>query len=324
MPETCEIAFNGDVKQLLTDLRNAIPSQNDTATSNSSSDSPKNNSPHDSSPPLGNYQLSADINAKALSHIIQTLASIDNKFETLTMEINSLKNELEDSKKMISVQRQEIEDLKKANESLTAKTIANESNARRNSLLLSGPLVSGNDTHSPNLLREQAVQQIKNVYNFDLPKNEIASCHRVPGKERSKDRIILTLTNNFIKSDLMSKVVQMDKRNGVALNINEHLSQYHASLLYQLRNLRKTNHNKIFSCFSRNGRVFYKAQKDSKPTLISKPDEITDLAKEIAQHGALLRRRSVNQLSQSQNRNRSDRTLRSSANNHPTSPSASH
>ena len=289
-----EINFTGDAQKLLKDLLHVNLKENESATNTSSSTTSDISTSNDDHP------LPADMNAKALAYIMQTLRSIDDKFATLTSEINSLKKEIMDSHKTISDQRQEIEDLKKTNLSLTQKLNDNEMHARSNALLLSGPMVYANNEQSPQLLRDKVVQDIKNVYDFDLPKAEISNCVRIRGKVKTNDRIILSLTNNFVKSDLMSKVIQSDKRNGVTLNINEHLSQYNSDLLYRLRTLRKANPNKIFACFSRNGRIFYKAHKDSKPNLISKPDDVTSLANELAQHGTLLRRPPLNHGNQTQ------------------------
>ena len=305
MPEINEIKFTGDLKELLKDLMNVKPAPTDYIDKTK-----KTNNLHGNSRPPAT-QLSADVNAKALVYIINTLSSIDNKCATLTNEIFTLKTELQESQKKIASQSEEIEELKTTNKLLIQQLNHTESKARSNAVVLSGLLINASNKQSPRVLRDQAVQHIKNVYNFDLPVQEISNCERVWSKERSNDKIILSLTNNFVKSDLITKVIRTDKRNGVNLNVDEYLSQYHANLLYQLRTLRKTNPNKIFACFSRNGRIFYKVRKDSKPTLISAPDDVTALANELAQYGTLVRRLSHGNSTQGQQG--SDRTLRSSS-----------
>ena len=127
------------------------------------------------------------------------------------------------------------------------------------------------------------MHHIKNVYNFDLAKSDVNDCNRFRGKDENDQRIILTLKNAITKSELISKVIKTDKKNGMNLNINEYLSTNNANLLYKLRCLRKEHKNKIFSCFSRNGFVFYKAQKDSRPQQILREEDIAQLSTKLQQ-----------------------------------------
>jgi hypothetical protein len=119
----------------------------------------------------------------------------------------------------------------------------------------------------------------------------VLDCQCLRGKEDSinnNERIILSLSNNITKSALISKVIKTDKSKGVNLSVNEYLSSYNAHILYKLRFLRKEHRNSIFACFSRNGLVYYKARKDSRPKLVNREEEIEDLANELRNHTGML------------------------------------
>lgn len=94
-------------------------------------------------------------------------------------------------------------------------------------------------------------------------------------------QILLSLNNAIVKNELMSAVIQKNKKDGVALNIGEFLTKHNSNIFYQMRTLRKNHQGKIFSCFSRQGRIFYKLTKDAKPTLISGQADVDELASKL-------------------------------------------
>ena len=237
------------------------------------------------------------LSAKAFLQILKSLKSLQGDMASLQAsvthannEIAQLQQKLQDSNELINTQQTAIEDLRATNETLLKKNNDLEARQKSNKILLSGPLIDIDNNLTPRQLRDQAIQNIKTVYNHDIAPSVIQNCERLRGTTKQKDRLILSFSNDFSKSDLISKVIQTDKSNGVNLNINEYLSAHNANLLYQLRMLRKSNKNAISSCFSRNGRIYYKAQKESKPKLIVDVSEIEKLKDELRQHGALLRR----------------------------------
>ena len=94
---------------------------------------------------------------------------------------------------------------------------------RSNKVLLSGPLVNIQNSLTPRQLRDEAIKHIKTVYNYDVPKSDITNCRRLRGATKQKDRIILSFANDFSKNDLISKVIETDKSQGVNLSINEYI-----------------------------------------------------------------------------------------------------
>ena len=167
--------------------------------------------------------------------------------------------------------------------------------SRANTLLLSGATINAlDDNVSPSNIVAHSLTGIKDTYNFDLKKEDVQHCQRLRGKDNKPDRILLTLNNGFTKSDLMSSVIQKNKSQGVALNVNEYLSTYNGHLLYRLRQLRKTYNGKVFSSFSRNGRIFYKIRKNSRPILIKDDKDLDVMETQLQNHGFLMDRASGN------------------------------
>lgn len=271
MNPAAEITTNQPLSDLVDELLIVQPTANNSTDNTNGVDSSE----------LQNLNL----NSRALVQIIRSLQTIDNRLTelhtTITQEIGELKKELQDSHKIINEQKSIVEKLQKQNDLLEKKLNDAEMDSRSNKLVLSGSLIKMPRNMTPSQMRNEAIQHIKSVYNYDLPKDNIVDCKRLRGKDdASDDRIILSLDNAFLKSDLMTTVIQKDKRKGVPLNINEYLTSFNANLLYHLRGTRKKYPNKIFSCFSRQGRVYYKRLKNSKPKLIAKMEDINNLTKE--------------------------------------------
>lgn len=200
----------------------------------------------------------------------------------ISADVMSIKEELSIYKKITSDYGVKIEKLERENVSLQKKVNDLEADSRVNTVMLSGPSLNNiNDHLAPRQLLDQSIAKIKQTYNYNLKKTDVANCRRIRGKNRDDKRVLITFNNAFVKSDLISSVIKKDKKNGVNLNVNEYLSFHNANLLYNLRELRKTNKAKIYSCFTRYGRVYYKLQKDSKASLISSDKDIASLASKL-------------------------------------------
>ena len=114
---------------------------------------------------------------------------------------------------------------------------------------------------------------------------------------RTKDnstngQLLLTINNAIVKNELISAVIQKDKKNGVS----KFLTKRHANLLYQLRCLRKKYQGKIFSCFSRHGYIYYKLTQEASPIIISGQAEIDHLTSEL-EKGAIPTARNLQEVS---------------------------
>ena len=243
-----------------------------------------------------------------ISQLIKIQLELLNLFKSFCININNtndeiirLKKEVLDNKKLAD---DSIGQLNKENTTLRHKIDDLEVHSRGNSLILSGPLIITRNNSTPADLINQSKVNIKKVYDFDLNMNDVYDCRRIPNNDDStNDRVILTLKSPLIKNEIITKVIRKDKRNGVPLNINEYLSSKNSNLLYQLRNLRNLNKSKIYSCFSRNGRVFYKALKNSRPKLITSEDDILALSNELQNSAIPMQSRNLQNTSQNHGRN---------------------
>ena len=214
-------------------------------------------------------------------HILRTLQQLNLNMKGLREEMASVKEEVSYYKTLSNDYKSKIEKLESENKNLLNKVDFLETNDRMNTLLLSGPLVKISANSTPSDLVDQSIKNIKQVYNFDLRKNDIIKCTKIKAQNQRRGQILLTLGSNLRKNELISTVAVKDKRNGVPLNINEFLSTRNANLLYQLRMLRKDNKEKIYSCFSRHGRVYYKPNQNSTPKLIASERDIAQLIDNI-------------------------------------------
>jgi hypothetical protein len=188
-----------------------------------------------------------------------------------------VKNDLAVIKKQNEGYENKIKVLTKENKLLQSKISNLETATRSKQLILSGPLLRETKNASPEELVDASVRHIKNVYNFELDRSTIEDCHHFK-RTGQVPQLLLSLNNTYTKNQIIRSVINTDKTRGIDLNINEYLSSCNSNLLYRLRLLRKENRNKIFSCFPRNGRVFFKIKKDSRPKLIVSEDDIADLA----------------------------------------------
>jgi hypothetical protein len=299
MSKITDIEFGNNVDKLINELSNMHPNKEDmipeVATKEIKSLNKdkqiKNNVNYSCETTMNQGALSNDI----LMEILNSLKVMNGKMSDLqgsvnavTIEITEVKAELTQYKNLVEEYKQEITVLKSTNKSLQQKVNEIEKDSRINKLILSGPIMKFNENSSPEQILDHSIKNIKNVYNFDLTKNDISNCHRLRGKDNNAQRVVLSLNNNIKKSALISKVIQTDKTRGISLSINEYLSSHNSHILWKLRCLRKEHPTRIFSCFSRNGNVFYKAQRDSRPKQLSQQEDIDALADEIREHGMIL------------------------------------
>ena len=218
------------------------------------------------------------VQLEILKHLKELRAGMDNVISELT----AVKLELMDYKKLAQENEKKIQNLEAENKLWQEKAEENEVRNRANTLLLSGPAVKINNSYSPSQLRDQSIKNIKEIYNFDLQKYDVYNCQPLRTKDNTiTGQILLMVNNAIVKNELISAVIKKDKRNGINLNIGEFLTKRNSNVLYQLRNLRRNHKGKIFSCFSRNGSVFYKLTKEARPIKITGQPDIDDLARKV-------------------------------------------
>ena len=154
---------------------------------------------------------------------------------SLREEIHKLRNE----------KQQEID-------SLRSKVCSLEAEKTSLNLILSGRLipaaVHGEDTVSV------ALNVLKTHLNYVLPRNQVSTAYRLGSQPENHvqdhRKIILKLDEAHLKRDLFSsyKTVRVD-----GLYINEELTSEVNNLYYQLRQMRKRNHNVFYRLFTRDG-----------------------------------------------------------------------
>ena len=288
MPEviTNELNSNDNLDSLIRLLSNIQPNNNDLST-----DQPRRSGRQIRNVPDNTNINSEDLNRQVQLELLKGLKSINDKvtnlqasLDSVNQELSGMKNDIADNKRMTDGNIIKIDNLRKENKVLHNKINDLEVRSRSNTLILAGPLVRIDNRQSPDELINQSIINVKDVYNFNLDKNDISDCQRFRGKN---DSILLSFKNYQAKNNLISSVIRKNKSGGVNLNINEYLSSYNADLLFKLRTLRKKYKTKIFSCFSRNGLIFYKARKNSRPKKIISEDDIEAMTNELQTHGFL-------------------------------------
>jgi hypothetical protein len=293
MPGINDITFNENIDELINDLNMVQPNSNDMLpASNKKKPGNKNNATKkvktEEEQTASTVQIAI---LKCLKEIKDNISDLHVSLNDAKQEISSLKGEVGEYKNLVQCQEQKIDSLQNDNNNLQRKINGLERDSRINKVILSGPLIKINNNLSPVELLDQSVKHIKNVYNHDIARIDVSDCYRLRGKEdagiNNNQRIILSFNNTMAKNSLMSSVIKTNKTRGVNLNINEYLSAQNAHILYVLRCLRKKHHDKIFACFSRNGLVYYKAQKESRPKLIIREEDISALSKEIEEYGMI-------------------------------------
>lgn len=244
------------------------------------------------SSPIPSHDTSNELKiiSVGILEIFKQLSSIDAKIDA---KVGDIRTTLENTQLELYEAKQEIADLKQCRDeqdlelhALREQMSKNKQKiddleriSRNNSIILSGPIVKFNQNCTDLELLETVKTAIKNVYGFDLKQFDIGRVQRI-GKDPNRPQILIALNSSFVKNAIMTKVIGTDKTHGIALNINEYLSSNNSNLLYELRRLRKQNPGKIYSSFSRHGRILYKLKKDSKPKILYSVEDLKKLIRD--------------------------------------------
>lgn len=236
---------------------------------------------------VSQQQNSLNINVQL--EILKCLKENKADMNKLMSELTAVKCELNEYKTLAATYENKIQSLETENKSLQTKIEQFEVRNRSNTLVLSGPAIKVNANSSPAQLRDASIKNIKDIYNFELRKENVFNCQQMRMKDgKFNGRLLLTINNAIVKNELISSVIRKDKSDGVNLNIGEFLTKNNSNLLYQMRNLRRKHEGKIFSCFSRQGRIFFKTTKQSQPAIISDQADINDLSLKLEQQKGTL------------------------------------
>ena len=242
--------------------------------------------------PFGRFTQDFESQSK-LDKILSHVESLNSKFDLLSREVSSLKQQLTGA-------LLDIRDLKTKNQSLERELNALKSSPDNNStspamneiqkevrqrcLLFSGPGLKIPQVPNPQLLIEAARITLKRVTGFDLTPNLIDDCRRF-GKDKKDHKILLTFSSVLMKEEVLSKYITRE-RDPDAVNttnndlyVNEFLSQEQAQIFYNMRQLKKNEDFKdqIYSVFTRRGITAYKLKSDSTPKFLRSTSNIEDL-----------------------------------------------
>ena len=233
----------------------------------------------------------ASTNTFAMMHlqILTYLKGIKSGMDIMLNELTAVKLELNEYKQLSRDNEAKIKRLEADNKAWKEKIEETEVRNRANTLVLSGPAIKISNNYSASQMRNDSIKNIKEIYNFNLKKDDVYNCQLMRTKDNKPNgQILLTINNAIAKNDLISAVIKKDKTKGVKLNICEFLTKRNANVLYQLRNLRKDYQGKLFSVFSRNGFIFYKLRKESNPIKISSQADIDKLKKNLEEQNGIL------------------------------------
>lgn len=138
--------------------------------------------------------------------------------------------------------------------------------------ITSGEEITEDSSPLEQLTLEEQVMSFLQAKKIDIQHEDISLCHTLPSKiDKSKPVIVL----KFISRKLRNKVImQAKKLKGTNVYINEHLTKKNGNLAREARLLKKQN--KVFSTWTRNGKVWIKVKEGSQPKIIK---EMKDLDK---------------------------------------------
>ena len=196
--------------------------------------------------------------------------------------------------------KQEVNDLGSKNLVLTEEIGHLQLHSREKFLIFSGPAIKyDKDTHPANLI-SVVKEGLRNHFNVDFSPDLIASCRKFGRRDAASQQILVEFTSLTEKNRIRSLTLPKRKDANAAaslhgpieslsvqsasgsgpnfasthpsssnqLYVNEFLSSYHSNLLYRLRTLKKERAGILYSCFSRNGKIYYKTSFNSNPIYV--------------------------------------------------------
>jgi hypothetical protein len=150
--------------------------------------------------------------------------------------------------------------------------------SRANNLLISG--IPDNGRMNTDL--KLSIIEIAEFLGISLVHSDLTSVYRIPSPSRTQQNARMTMVKFLSKAardEFYSKRAQLKNFTAARLYINEDLTPTRASFYSSVREQVKAL--KLFSCFTKNGDIFVKLTKISRPIKIS---DLKDLNDQVASH----------------------------------------
>lgn len=212
---------------------------------------------------------------KSNEEIEQSISFLSNKYEDMKNTIDCLEKERKLNTTIIQSLEDKIEDIQRnlKSTSLEIRNVPMPSSESKKDLI-------------------KTVQDICKVTNSDLLYSEIKDAYRVSTKT-TKNTIIVELTSNITKNDILKKVKAYNKNypkqklnsshlglmgKPVPIYLSENLTQKTKRLFFLARDMAKTFEYKY--CWTSNGRVYLR-KSDEAPHVLVKDENILESLKSI-------------------------------------------
>ena len=179
-------------------------------------------------------------------------------------QIDILKTELKKKETEIAQLQNDVTNLNDKVENLTKHLDNVEQYERRDTILLSGPVLP-NETQHENTT-QVAIASIKENLKININERDINIAHRLGSSVHQKKRpIIVKLTNRSLKQDLVGACVNLKPQ----LYINESLTPTRLSIFKQVLNVRKTHRAKFQQCYTSDGKIVIKLKNSTQKHMIT-------------------------------------------------------
>lgn len=198
------------------------------------------------------------------------LMGIESNFNAVVTELSELRRENLDLKS-------EVTELKAANNNLVQSIGHLELHTREKFLLFSGPSIKyEKETPMPSLIG-LVRDGLRHQYNIDISPDKVSSCRKFGKRNAEYPKILVEFTTLDEKNRIKTATIpppRGDPHDSTArkpppsVYVNEFLSEYHSNLLFKLRNLRRSHPDKIYSTYSRDGKIYFKSSFRSTPVYV--------------------------------------------------------
>lgn len=256
------------------------------------------------------FQTVVDELKQSNNILLNRISQVEEKCSKVTEELHSFKDSVKNEQTKVNKERAELVakciQQEEGNQILMKKLHALESYSRRDNLVISGlPYSSYSEATTASLPSSSSIQQnddyrendaateaavvdfCRGMLGVEISPNDISIAHRIPVRAQQQQRrnnnnrsssaasgpapVLIRFANRKVR-DRVYKARLLLKSNGCRIYVNEHLTQETQKLLFEVR--QKIASKQAFSCWTKNGSVFYKKSRDGQPIHLS---DITEL-----------------------------------------------
>ncbi|KAK3084898.1 hypothetical protein FSP39_020985 [Pinctada imbricata] len=190
---------------------------------------------------------------------------LSDQIDGLEMDLEGLREKVEEQKKEIRSLRDELADSSHQSREALRMANFNEQYSRKNNLkVLNWKEENGED------LRKGLIEKVKKV-GVEIQPWEINAIHRIPGKKGGTRPVIVKLYNSDIKRKVMMKRKELRNKE---VKVVDDVTSNNMSLITRL-----TNHNDIAQAYYFNGHVYGKLASDGRKLRF---DIFDDISKKVA------------------------------------------